>query len=93
MFRAIYHKRSQLKNYKVKKHHQRGGGVFYTVWYRSIFGWWRSFREYDGYSEGGTHRITYDTADKAKEAIRDRITSNVMWLGQTVKEIEEIRFD
>ena len=90
--RAIYHKRSQLKNWKMKKYHQRGGGVYYTVWKRSIFGWWRSNRTPSEFPDGWSERTIYHSLEDARDAIRDGVRNNVTMLGTTVKEVEEIKF-
>jgi len=87
----INRKRSLPKNWKIKKHHQRDGEIFFTIQYKSILGFWRYVRHYTGY-EGETAITSYNSEEEAKEIVIKKITHYAESYGKNVIEVEEIKF-
>jgi len=92
MFKLIYRKRSSLKNWKIKKYHLNGGDVKYSVWYKSIFGWWRSERTPSQFPDGWSERTFFDTEEGAKGCVKENIIWNQREYDSTINKVEEIRF-
>lgn len=78
------------KNWKIKKYHQKNGQIFFTVHYKSIFGWWLPHKTHIGYD--CTEISKFDTEDEAKNCILNSINHNIKIYGKSITKIEEIKF-
>ena len=89
----IYRHRSKLHNWKIKKVIKKNGQIYFTVHYKSIFGFWFVLKKSTTYMDDFITTIEYVDIDSAKKAIQEQIMYNVKCLGNTIDEVIEIKFD
>jgi hypothetical protein len=89
---GMYRKRSNVKNWKIKEYIQGNGNTYYTVWFKSIFGWWRSLRTPPSYMDESSSRTVFKNKQLAKEAIVSEISHNLALDSSKVVKVKEIKF-
>jgi len=90
---GFYSKRSKLSNWKVKEIIQKDGHMYYTIWFKSIFGFWRSLRKSSEYPDEWSKRCTFQSKEEAKKRVKKEIMQNVAMDRTKIQEIKEIKFD
>jgi hypothetical protein len=89
---GIHLKRSNVKNWKIKEHIRENGDAYYTVWYKSIFGWWRSVQESSEFPDGYSHRKRFISKELAKKVISEVVSNNLAESRRRVVKVKEIKF-